>query len=49
MQPTEDKKDMKRMPDFKLVKDLVEGTSLNGESNTTAGDILYYLMTGVLE
>lgn len=49
MQPTEDKKDMKRMPDFKTVKDLIEGTSLNGQSNTTAGDILYYLMTGVLE
>jgi hypothetical protein len=37
------------MPDFKTVRDLVEGTSLNGESNTQAGDILFYLMTGVLE
>ena len=37
------------MPDSKIVKDLIESTSLNGESKTTADDILFYLMIAVLD
>jgi hypothetical protein len=38
-----------KTPDFKKIKELIDTTSINGEQNTQAGDILYYLLTSIIE